>query len=116
MVGGGREQVEACRDQFVQHPGGRAEMRAAALQRRIAAIVVCEALEIGEGDVGGADLVEQRLQLGVFAAVLTALQDGIAGEEKGKGHARQCAGAQLPESNPSRARAAAAAPSHCPSR
>ena len=116
MVGGGGEEVEARRDQLIQHPGGRAEMRAAALQRGIAAIIVGQALEIGEGDVGCAYLVEQRLELGVVTAVQPALQDRIAGEKEGKGHARQCAGAQLPESNPSKARAAAAAPSRCPSR
>ncbi len=116
VVGGGGEEVEARRDQLVQHPGGRAEVRAAALQGGIAAIIVGQPLEIGEGDVGGAHLVEQRLELGVVAAVQPALQDQIAGEKKGKGHARQCAGAQLPESNPSKARAAAAAPSRCPSR
>ena len=99
MVRGGGEEVEAGRDQLIQHPGGRAEMRAAALQRGIAAIIVGQPLEIGEGDVGCTNLVEQRPQLGVVAAVQPALQDRIAGEEKGKGHASECAGAQLLESN-----------------
>ena len=100
MVRGGGEEVEARRDQLVQHPGGRAEMRAAALQGGIAAIIVGQAFEIGEGDVGCADLVEQRPELGVVTTVQPALQDGIAGEEERKGHARECAGASLTESNP----------------
>src|SRR5258706_16237773 len=60
-------------------------MRAAALQRRIAAIVVGQHLEVGEGDVGGAHLVEQRPQLGIVAAVEPALQDGVTGEQEAEG-------------------------------
>ncbi len=68
-------------------------MRTAALQRGIAAIVVGQPLEVGEGDVGCAHLVEQRPQLGVIATVQAALQDRIAGKQDGKGHAAECAGA-----------------------
>mgnify|MGYP000075323423 CR=1 FL=1 len=82
MIGGRGEKIEAGRDQFVQHPRGGAEMRAAALQSGIAAIIVGQPLEIGEGDVGCAHLVEQRPKLDIVAAVQPALQDRIAGEEK----------------------------------
>lgn len=85
MVRGRGKEVEACRGQLIQHPGGRSEMRAAALQGGIAAIVVGQPLEIGEGDVGRAYLVEQRPKLGVVTAVQPALQDRIAGEEERKG-------------------------------
>lgn len=102
VVGGGGEEIEACRRQLIQHPGRRAEMRATALQCRIAAIIVGQPLEIGEGNVGRTHLVEQRPELGVVAAVEPALQDRIAGEEEGKGHAgnvrgraRACQIAQL---------------------
>ena len=92
VVGGGGEEIEACRHQLVQHPGRRTEMRATALQRRIAAIIVGQPLEIGEGNVGRPHLVEQRPELGVVAAVEPALQDRIAGEQEGKGHARTVRG------------------------
>ena len=86
MVGRGREQREARLAELVEHPGRRAEMRAARLQRRIAAIVVGQHLEVGEGDVGCPHAIEQRLELGVAAALQAALQDGIAGENETKGH------------------------------
>src|SRR5262249_43680085 len=40
MIGRGGEQIEARSQKLIEHPGWRAEMRAATLQRRIAAVVV----------------------------------------------------------------------------
>src|SRR5262249_25621283 len=51
-----------------------------------AAIVVGQHLEVGEGDVGCPYAVEQRRELGIAAALQTALQDGIAGEDELEGH------------------------------
>ena len=56
------EEVKAGIGQFVEHPGRRAEMRPAALQRRISDEVVGQDLETREGDVGAPDQVEQRPQ------------------------------------------------------
>ena len=79
VVGGGK-QIEATLDQFVEHPGRGAEMRAAAFQRRIADEVVGQHLQVGEADIRRSDQVEQRAQGLVGTAVQAALQDAVAGQ------------------------------------
>jgi len=65
----------------------RAEMRATAFQRRIAAIIVGQPLEIGEGNVGARTLSNSGRSSASSRLLSRRCKIEIAGEEEGKDHA-----------------------------